>query len=78
MGAGLGAGRVLRLTAPAQNATGGVLLGGRAVAANGSWSNSAPAESVSARTGTIALELAPDSAALVTVGPQQTAPRRHR
>ena len=40
VGAGLGAGRVLRLTAPAQNATGGVLLGGRAVAANGSWSNS--------------------------------------
>jgi hypothetical protein len=78
VGAGLGAGRVLRLTAPAQNATGGVLLGGRAVAANGSWSNSAPAESVSARTGTIALELAPDSAALVTVGPQQTAPRRRR
>jgi hypothetical protein len=79
VGAGLGAGRVVRLTAPAQNATGGVLLGGRAVAANGSWSNSAPAESVSARTGTIALELAPDSAALVTVGPQQTAaPRRRR
>jgi hypothetical protein len=79
VGAGLGAGRVLRLTAPAQNATGGVLLGGRAVAFNGSWSNSAPAESVSARTGTIALELAPDSAALVTVGPQTTAaPRRRR
>jgi hypothetical protein len=79
VGAGLGAGRVLRLTAPAQNATGGVLLGGRAVASNGSWSNSAPAESVSARTGTIALELAPDSVALVTVGPQQTAaPRRRR
>jgi hypothetical protein len=78
VGAGLGAGRVLRLTAPAQNATGGVLLGGRAIAANGSWSNSAPAESVSARTGTIELELAPDSAALVTLGPQLTAPRRRR
>jgi hypothetical protein len=79
VGAGLGVGRVLRLTAPAQNATGGVLLGGRAIAANGSWSNGAPAESVSASTGTIALGLAPDSAALVTVGPQQSAaPRRRR
>ena len=79
VGAGLGAGRVLRLTAPAQNATGGVLLGGRAIAANGSWSNGTPAESVSAGTGTIALELAPDSAALVTVGPRiAAAPRRRR
>jgi len=76
VGAGLGAGRVLRLTAPAQNATGGVLLGGRAVAANGSWSNGTPAEGVSARTGTIALGIAPDSAALVTVGPRPSAPRR--
>jgi len=78
VGPGLGTGRVLRLTAPAQSATGGVLLGGRAVAANGSWSTSMPAESVSARTGAIALELAPDSAALVTVGPPGTAPRERR
>jgi hypothetical protein len=78
VGAGLGAGRILRLTAPTQSATGGVLLGGRAVAANGSWSTSVPAESVSARTGVLALELAPDSAALVTVGPPVTAPRRHK
>jgi hypothetical protein len=78
VGAGLGAGRVLRLTAPAQNATGGVLLGGRAVSANGSWSNGTPAESVSAATGTIALALAPNSAALVTVGPQPSAARRRR
>ncbi len=79
VGAGLGAGRILRLTAPTQSATGGVLLGGRAVAANGSWSTSMPAESASARSGAIALELAPDSAVLVTVSPP-TAPvrRRHR
>jgi len=77
VGAGLGAGRILRLTAPTQSAIGGVLLGGRAVAANGSWSTSAPAESVSARTGVLALELAPDSAALVTVSPPVIAPRRH-
>ncbi len=76
VGAGLGAGRVLRLTSPAQNATGSVLLGGRAVTANGSWSNAAPAESVSAATGTISLALAPDSAALVTLGPRlQPRPR---
>ncbi|MGH2902848.1 MAG: hypothetical protein ACRDK7_04590, partial [Solirubrobacteraceae bacterium] len=78
VGAGLGAGRVLRLTAPAQNATGGVLLGGRAVAPNGSWSNSMPAEGLSAQTGTIALALPPDSAALVTVGPRPHASHRRR
>jgi hypothetical protein len=78
VGAGLGSGRILRLTAPAQSATGGVLLGGRAVAANGSWSTSMPTESVSARTGAIALELAPDSAALVTVSPPGPAPRHRR
>jgi len=77
VGAGLGSGRILRLTAPAQSATGGVLLGGRAVAANGSWSTSMTPESVSAHTGTVALELAPDSAALVTVSPPGPAPR-HR
>ncbi len=83
VGAGLGAGRILRLTAPSQSATGGVLLGGRAVAANGSWSTSMPTESVSARTGVLALELPPDSAALVTVSPPAdprsvAAPRPHR
>ncbi|HME04471.1 MAG TPA: hypothetical protein VKG38_15735, partial [Solirubrobacteraceae bacterium] len=55
-----------------------VLLGGRAVAANGSWSTSMPTESASARSGAIALELAPDSAALVTVSPPAApVPRRH-
>jgi hypothetical protein len=78
VGAGMGAGRILRLTAPTQSATGGVLLGGRAVAANGSWSTSVPTESASARSGAIALELAPDSAALVTVSPPGPAPRHRR
>jgi hypothetical protein len=76
VGAGEGSGRILRLTAPTQSATGGVLLGGRAVAANGSWSTSMPTESVSARTGILALELPPDSAALLTVSPPGPAPRR--
>jgi hypothetical protein len=78
VGVGLGVGQILRLTAPSQNATGGVLLGGRAVAANGSWSTSLPTESASARSGAIALELQPDSAALVTVSPPVTVTRRHR
>jgi hypothetical protein len=78
VGAGLGVGQILRLTAPSQSATGGVLLGGRAVAANGSWSTSMPTESASARSGAIALELPPDSAALVTVSPPVTVSRRHR
>jgi hypothetical protein len=78
VGPGLGSGRVLRLTAPAQSATGGVLLGGRAVTANGSWSNLTPTEIVPASTGTVALELAPDSAVLVTVSPPVIASRTHR
>jgi hypothetical protein len=69
VGAGLGSARILRLTAPSQSATGGVLLGGRAVAANGSWSTSTTTESLSARTGALALELPPDSAALITLSP---------
>jgi hypothetical protein len=79
VGTGLGVGRVVRLTAPAQNATGGVLLGGRAVAANGSWSSGTPTEGVSAATGTVSLAVAPDSAALVTIGPRMVAsPSRRR
>jgi hypothetical protein len=66
VGAGLGSGRILRLTAPTQSATDGVLLGGRAIAANGSWSTSL-SESVSARAGILSLELAPDSAVLLSV-----------
>ena len=76
VGVGEGSGRILRLTAPTQSAIGGVLLGGRAVAANGSWSTSMPTESVSARTGILALELSPDSAALLTVSPLGPTPRR--
>ncbi|HXP98864.1 MAG TPA: hypothetical protein VN845_02220 [Solirubrobacteraceae bacterium] len=79
VGAGMGAAEVLRLTAPAQNATNGMLLAGRAVAANGSWNAPAKPESVAAQAGVLEVELAPDSAALVTVSPPKPAPRkRHR
>jgi hypothetical protein len=82
VGAGLGAAEILRLTAPSPSATGDVLLAGRAVAANGSWSAPAGTPSVATHAGILALELPPSSAALVTVGPKAkprstTAPRRH-
>jgi hypothetical protein len=67
VGAGMGAASVLRLTASSQSATGGVLLGHHAVAADGSWHAPAATESVAIRSGTMALELAPGSAALITV-----------
>ncbi len=78
VGAGMGAAEVLRLTAPAQSATSGVLLAGRAVAADGSWSAPAKPESIAASAGTVSLELAPDSAAILTVSPPKPAPRKHR
>jgi hypothetical protein len=67
VGAGMGAASVLRLTASSQSATGGVLLGRHTIAADGSWRAPAASESVVTRSGTLALELAPSSAALVTV-----------
>jgi hypothetical protein len=77
MGAGLGAALILRLTAPSPSATAGVLLAGSAVAANGSWGAPTRTERVATHAGTLALELAPDSAVLVTVSPRVAAPRRH-
>jgi len=74
VGAGLGAAEILRLTAPSPSATGDVLLAGRAVAANGSWSAPAGTPSVATHAGILALEMPPSSAALVTVGPP-AAPR---
>lgn len=82
VGAGLGAAEILRLTAPSPSATGDVLLAGRAVAANGSWSAPIGTPSVATHAGILALELPPSSAALVTVGPKAklrstAAPRHH-
>lgn len=70
VGAGMGAAQVMRLSAPAPSATSGVRLAGREVAANGSWLAPKRAESLAAHAGSVALELAPSSAALVTIGPK--------
>lgn len=78
VGAGMGTAQIQRLTAPSQSATSGVLLDGRALAVNGSWRAPTQTESVSGSSGTVALELAPDSAALVTVSPPKPPPRRRR
>ena len=71
VGAGMGVARILRLTAPSQSATGGVLLAGRPVAPDGSWRAPTRMQSVATRSGILALELVPDSAALVTVSPSR-------
>lgn len=78
VGAGMSAAQIQRLTAPSQSATSGVQLAGRTVAANGSWRALTQTESVSASSGTVALELAPNSAALVTVSPPKPKPRKHK
>jgi hypothetical protein len=77
VGGGMGAARILRLTAPAPNATGGVLLAGRPVAGNGSWSSPPRTETVTARTGVVTLKLPPASAALVEVSRARPPARRH-
>jgi hypothetical protein len=76
VGPGLAAASVLRLTAPSVGATEDVLLGGRAVAASGSWTPP-PTESIATHAGVLALELAPDSAALVSLSHPKAAPPRH-
>jgi hypothetical protein len=59
---------VLRLTGPAPDATDGVLLGGREVAADGSWHPPRPSP-VPLRRGAVQLTLGASSAALLTLGP---------
>ena len=57
---------VLRLTAPSQTSTDGVLLGGRAVSARGSW-RPAPGGRIRVHSGFAAVSLPANSAALVSV-----------
>ncbi len=61
---------ILSLTAPSPEAVSGVELGGQAVAANGAWSQPAVLPHVANRGGVITVQLAPSSAALVTVAPR--------
>ncbi len=78
VGPGMSTAQVQRLTAPAPSATGGVQLAASTVASNGSWHEPAQTESVTASSGVVSLELAPDSAALVTVSPPKPPPRKHK
>lgn len=76
VGAGLGPGKVLRLTGPAPSATGDILLGGHAVSADGSLRAPIRPERIAAHAGVVTVTLTPSSAALVTVGPRAPAHKR--
>lgn len=77
VGTGMGAAQIQRLTDSSPSATGGELLAGRAVAANGSWRAQQRVEGVLAHAGTVSVELSPGSAALVTVTPPKPASKSH-
>ena len=70
VGGGYQGARILSLTAPSPEAQSGVTLGGRAVAANGSWSEPASLPHVANTGGVITVNMKPSSAALVTVAPK--------
>jgi len=74
VGTGMGDAHILRLTAPAQSATGDILLGGHAVALDGALRAPIHPEHVPAHAGALTVELAPSSAALVTVSPRARGP----
>ncbi len=62
-------GSVLRLTGPSPTATAGVRLAGRAVATGGSWTAPAALPAVYTREAAASVQLAPSSAAVVTLYP---------
>jgi hypothetical protein len=68
-------GSVLRLTAPSLAAASGVRLGGRAVAADGTWTPPSALPAVSGRPGSLAVQIAPGSAAVLTLSPAAPAGR---
>jgi hypothetical protein len=63
----LASGSILRLTAPSPAATTGTRLGGQAVAANGTWTTPTALPAVHGRAGSLSLQIAPSSAAVVTL-----------
>jgi hypothetical protein len=69
VGGGFDSATVLSLRAPSPEATSGVTLGGRAVAADGSFARPAGEGPLPASGGVITVTLAPSSAALVTASP---------
>jgi hypothetical protein len=66
----LAGGDMLRLTAPSPGATTGTRLGGQAVAANGTWTTPRALPAVHGRAGSLTLQIAPSSAAVVTLTPR--------
>ncbi|MGH2855326.1 MAG: glycosyl hydrolase family 79 C-terminal domain-containing protein, partial [Solirubrobacteraceae bacterium] len=66
---GLAVGRILRLTAPSPAATSGVRLGGREVAPDGTWTPPHALPAVHGRAGSLAVQMDPSSAAVVTLSP---------
>jgi hypothetical protein len=70
VGTGFGGGSILSLTAPSPSAVSGIELGGRAVAANGIWSQPTVLPGAANKDGVITVDVAPSSAALVTVAPK--------
>jgi hypothetical protein len=67
----LAGGSILRLTAPAPAATAGTQLGGQAVAPNGAWTTPRALPAVHGRAGSLSLQIAPSSAAVVTLTPRR-------
>jgi hypothetical protein len=70
VGSGFHGASVLALTAPSPEALAGVQLGGRAVAADGLWSQPPTLPRAANRHGVITVDLMPASAALLTVSPK--------
>lgn len=70
VGDGYHAATILALTAPSPEALSGVELGGEQVAANGTWSEPATLPHVANTDGVVTVDMAPSSAALVTVAPR--------
>jgi hypothetical protein len=66
-----GSGSILRLTGPSLAARGDVRLGGRSVSRAGRWALPRRLPRVSGRAGRLAVQLAPYSAALVTLDPSR-------
>ena len=66
---GLAGGSVLRLTAPSPAATGGVRLGGRVVAPDGTWTPPSALPQAHGHAGALAVQMPPSSAAIVTLSP---------
>jgi hypothetical protein len=69
VGNGFHGARVMSLTAPSPAALSGVRLGGQEVQPDGLWSEPATLPRVANRRGIVTVQLAPSSAALVTVQP---------